>query len=298
MIIFINCTSKKDMKTIAPLPYQHAIILISILVIYCTELQAQCKLDNSAISTKEQLHYDVHFSWGILWAKAANAKITLQSTTYKGNSACKASLTAQTSGAVKKIMQVKDTLTSYVSYPNLAPLHYVKAAHEGKTDSYEEIHYEYPSSGGSKAKLTHYRNNTFRGDTILHTKSCFYDPVCMLYYVRSLKPEEIGVNNSKSVTILFTDEAFNTKITYKGKETVEINNEKINTVKYTFSIDGKAFESKKESLSLWLSDDANRIPVQIETKLKVGSLKATLRSVSGCKNACLAFPDNSKIIVK
>ncbi|MCD7971764.1 MAG: DUF3108 domain-containing protein [Candidatus Azobacteroides sp.] len=264
--------------------------------IFCTQhAAAQCKLNDDFFSISEELTYDLHFHWGLLWVKAGNAYLSPRSTTYKGKRACKTTLTASTSGAVKKLMAVNDTLTSYTQYPGFAPLLYVKAAHEGKTDSYEEIHYEYPAAGGVKAKLSHYRNQKFRGDTILTNKNCFYDPVSMLYFVRAMIPDNMEVNQTKNVLVLFTDESFDIKITYRGKETLKLRNEKIKTVKYSFAIDGKAFENKKESLFLWVSDDENRIPVLIETKLKIGSLKASIKSAKGCKNEPAAFPKKTKI---
>jgi hypothetical protein len=46
---------------------------------------------------------------------------------------------------------------------------------------------------------------------------------------------------------------------------------------------GRVFK-EKESLTFWVSDDANRIPLKIEANLAVGSLDADLDSYKGLKH--------------
>ncbi|MDR2475821.1 MAG: DUF3108 domain-containing protein [Bacteroidales bacterium] len=256
---------------------------------------AQCPFNKDFFSPKEFFTYDVHYAWGLIWLKGASMKMTTSETTYNGTQAIKNSLFIQTTGAVKKIFYLSDTLSGIVSSDTFAPLFFKKAAHEDKTYSYEEIFYSYPPNE-AKARLRHYRNNTLRGDTAFLSKTCFYDTMSLLHFFRSMDTETLKKNKSVGVTLLFTDEAFNVTVTYKGIETIELDKEKIRTVKYTFSINGNAFENKKESIFLWMSDDNNHIPVQVETKLKIGSLKATLKKASGCKNSCDAFPYNTKIV--
>lgn len=271
--------------------------IVLLLCLYSIGLSAQCNLDGRFFSVNERLNYDIHFNWKFVWIKAGEAKILPVSARYGSVDSYKTRLTAKTTGAAKNLMHVRDTLTSYVTSSDLSPLFYIKAAHEGKTYSYEEIYYDYSAAGRINARLKHWRNNDFRGDTTLFSKRCFYDPVALLYYIRSLDPAKFTVNQSISIPVLFTDESFDVKITFRGKETINVNDEKISTVKYSFAIDGKAFEDKKESLFVWVSNDDNRIPVRIESKLKVGSIKASLKTASGCKNPASAFPARSKMII-
>ncbi|MCL1942706.1 MAG: DUF3108 domain-containing protein [Candidatus Azobacteroides sp.] len=273
-------------------------ILIGMCLLYPGKTEGQCKLDTGFFSVDERLDFNLHYNWKFVWIKAGEAALISQSGTCKGIGVYKTQLTARSTGVAKKLMSIGDTLTGQVSNSDFSPLFYVKAAHEGKTHSYEEIDYEYPGKDRVKAQLKHWRNGKFRGDTLLSSKKCFYDPVSLIYFMRSLNPSGMTVNQSVSVPILFTDESFDVKVTYRGTEIIEVNDEKINTVKYSFSINGKAFENKKESLFLWLSNDGNRIPVQIETKLKIGSLKAQLKKATGCKNPYSAFPTSSKIVGK
>jgi len=47
---------------------------------------------------------------------------------------------------------------------------------------------------------------------------------------------------------------------------------------------GRVFESQ-ESLSIWVTDDENKIPIRIKASLAVGSIKADLDAYSGLANS-------------
>ena len=265
-------------------------------MIYPSTASGQCNLGTDFHSVSERLSYDVYFNWKFVWLKAANADMKTQSTTYKGDGAYRTSLTGKTSGVVDGLYHVCDTLISIVSSSDLSPLFYSKAAHEGKSyNAYEEAVYNYSGYPTVKARLKNWRDKNLKSDTLLTSQKCFYDPVSLLYFMRSLNYENMPVNGYVTIPVVFTDESFNVKVTYKKTETIEVKGEKIKAVKYSLSVNGEVFENKKESVFVWLSCDENRVPVLIETKLKVGSIKALLKNVSGCKNPCAAFPSGSKI---
>ena len=46
---------------------------------------------------------------------------------------------------------------------------------------------------------------------------------------------------------------------------------------------GRVFK-EKESVTLWITDDDNKVPVRIKAELAVGSLKADLDEYKGLKN--------------
>jgi len=46
---------------------------------------------------------------------------------------------------------------------------------------------------------------------------------------------------------------------------------------------GRIFR-EQESLTLWVSNDQNRIPIRIQADLRVGSIKADLEGYNGLKN--------------
>ncbi len=84
-----------------------------------------------------------------------------------------------------------------------------------------------------------------------------------------------------AVDLFFDGETYNFKLKFLAQEEITI---KLGTIK-TWKIrpivqKGRVFK-EKESLTIWVSDDKNKIPVRIKADLAVGSLKADLDDYSG-----------------
>jgi len=47
---------------------------------------------------------------------------------------------------------------------------------------------------------------------------------------------------------------------------------------------GRGFK-EQESLTVWISDDNNKLPVRIKAELAIGSIKADLDAFKGLKNS-------------
>ena len=103
------------------------ILLILTLCIAWINATAQCPIKNTAFKSGETLMYDMYFNWKFVWFKVGNASLTINSTSYKGKDAFRASLITRTSSKADKYFIMRDTLKSYVSN-ELVPLYYTKRA--------------------------------------------------------------------------------------------------------------------------------------------------------------------------
>jgi hypothetical protein len=54
---------------------------------------------------------------------------------------------------------------------------------------------------------------------------------------------------------------------------------------------GRVFK-EEESLTVWISDDENKIPLRIKASLAVGSIKADLESFKGLRNPFMVKLDD------
>jgi hypothetical protein len=73
---------------------------------------------------------------------------------------------------------------------------------------------------------------------------------------------------------MFLDnEVYSMYIRYLGKETVKTKYGKFKAIKFKpLLIKGTIFEGG-EKMTVWVSDDANRIPIRIESPIVVGKVK-------------------------
>ncbi|MGO1585031.1 MAG: DUF3108 domain-containing protein, partial [Mesonia sp.] len=59
---------------------------------------------------------------------------------------------------------------------------------------------------------------------------------------------------------------------------------KVRCLKFRPYVQADRVFKKEESLTLWVSDDDNKIPVKIKAELAIGALEADLDAYKGLKN--------------
>ena len=105
------------------------------------------------------------------------------------------------------------------------------------------------------------------------------------YYLRNtLDFDTLKEGDMSSLNMFFDDENYEFQFKFLGREVVKTKMGKIATLKFRpYVMAGRVFE-EKESLTFWVSDDANRMPVKIKADLLVGSLDASLDAFKGLKH--------------
>jgi len=112
------------------------------------------------------------------------------------------------------------------------------------------------------------------------------DLVSAFYYLRNhYNPKDLVKGEAITLKMLFDDDGvFNFKLRYLGKEVVKTKYGKVECLKFRPMVQSGRIFKEQESLSLWVSNDANRIPIRIKADLAVGSIKADLDGYNGLKH--------------
>ena len=100
------------------------------------------------------------------------------------------------------------------------------------------------------------------------------DSLSSVYYLRTLsldKPVELSVFSG--------DAAHTLRVEVQAHEKVQTPAGTFDTIRVEPRSTGQSLIGKGKNLILWLTDDARKIPVQIKSKLKVGTLIGKLKSV-------------------
>lgn len=228
----------------------------------------------------EVLSYDMYFKYALINAKAGSSSLTVLEDVYDGRPALKMTLHAKSSGAVKGFFPVADTLVSYLS-ENMLPLAFYKDAHEGKDHTIEEAIYSYLPDQ-VQVKTRRVRNDIQRFDTTLISSRNVYDMLSILYYVRILNYDLLIKEGKTTVSYISGKKMGEMDIEYRGTETVKANDgRKYKCIKLIMSLNDDAFENKNEAMRVYITDDPNRVPIRVDTKLKRGTMRIMLRDYEG-----------------
>lgn len=259
---------------------QRLSIVLIFITLGFTSLKAQCRVENTYFQAGEVLQYDMYFKYGLINTKAGQSSMTIIKEQYDGKKALKMQLLGNTKGFASKIVSLSDTLSCFMT-PDLIPLAYEKHAHESGDHTIEKATYAY-NKNTIKIKTNRVRNNTVRFDETLSSESCIYDMLSVVYYARTLNYASMKKGDKVSIAFLSGKKILNMDIEDHGIETMSANNnKKYDCIKLVLIINDDAFENKKEAMTVYITNDSNRIPIRIDSKLKVGSTRAILKSYQG-----------------
>jgi hypothetical protein len=97
------------------------------------------------------------------------------------------------------------------------------------------------------------------------------------FYLRT-QPLEVG--KTVYVNIFDSDKFYKARIDVLKKEKIMVsNNSEIDTIIVKPILESEGLFQRKGDILIWISDDEKRIPVRVETKVPVGSVRAELRTL-------------------
>lgn len=259
--------------------------LILLLCLSSLSLTAQCPRDNNFFQPGEELNYDMYFNYGIIRSKAGSSSLKLTAADYNGISGYKMTMLAQTSGLAKSLFSLKDTISCYTT-KDIVPLAYVKHALESGDYTIETAEYDYSMNDSVRIHVKRERNGVLRFDEILSSEHCLYEMMSIVYYARTLNYASMRNGDIQTVSFLSGRTMMNMDIQYQGTTKMKANNkqEYMCHVLVLNMHEDSAFENKKEAMKVYLSADNNRIPVRIDSQLKIGGTRVMLKEAKGLRN--------------
>ena len=110
------------------------------------------------------------------------------------------------------------------------------------------------------------------------------DIISAFYYARTIDLTGVKPGKEYPVPFLLDDSIYNSKIRFLGKETIKTKLGKFECLKIKPMVaTGYVFDGPYP-VTIWVSDDMNRIPVLVESELSVGSVRIELSSYTGLMN--------------
>ncbi|WP_370476480.1 DUF3108 domain-containing protein [Tamlana flava] len=247
-------------------------ILLLHICLFSLTLSAQ----NNAIGFNEKLTYTASYNMsGIL---TDLAEVTMETSPVKTSSATllKLKCTATTYSKWDNFFKIRDLYESYVSPKSLTPYLYNRDINEG--GYYKNMKYTYSHKTKTVKSVMKKKNNTVNKTVSIGSNT--KDVISTLYYIRILDFEGMASGTNKTFPIIFDNEEFKGMITYLGKETISTSLGK----KSCYKISIGTSESGTLKGTLWLTADANKIPVYGKFKIPVGTGELKINSVTGLKN--------------
>lgn len=185
-----------------------------------------------------------------------------------------------TVGMTKFFFKVQDDYQSIFDKQTGQPYQYLRKIDEGGYTKNQEGFFNQTKN---TILVKDYKNNTEKTFSVPENVQ---DIVSSFYYLRNHpKIDKLAVGESILIDMFFDDEVFKFKLKYLGREDIDTKFGIIPTMVFRPYVQSGRVFKEQESLTVWISDDDNKMPIRIKASLAVGSLKADLDGFKGLKNS-------------
>ena len=236
-----------------------------------------CSIQNEAFSGGEHLVYKMYYNLGFIWVPAGEVVFTVEEkpTTYEMKAIGK------TYKSYDKIFRVNDYFCSSVNKETLFPKNFVRIIEEGSYRIFDSIAFDQTRN---VAVSFHGTKREDAKPRVHQLDQCMQDIVSNIYYMRNLNTDGMKKGDKMAVKMLFDKEIYPINIRYHGSEKKDIKDlGQFKTIKiHPDLVAGNVFNDG-DKMTIWISDDANKLPLMIESPVSVGSVKAVLKSYKGLK---------------
>ncbi len=243
----------------------------------CFGFFVHAQYESSAFKVGEWLKFRMHYgflnaSYATLHVKSDNiGEVPVYHVVGKG----------ETTGLASLFFKVDDTYESYFGKEDGKPYRFIRKIDEGGYTKDIEINFHHDKD---KAVLNDKKNkkkyNFELQDSIQDLLSAFY------YLRNNYDPKDLVKGEAVKLKMLYDDDGvFNFQLKYLGTEVLKTKFGKVECYKFRPLVQSGRVFKEKESLTVWVTDDDNKMPMLIKADLAVGSLKASLSEFKGLKHS-------------
>jgi hypothetical protein len=184
-----------------------------------------------------------------------------------------------TTGMSKMFFKVDDTYESYFDKVTGNPYHHIRNIDEG---GYKKNQESFFNQGTDRVTVKDHKNKTEKTYVVPNNVQ---DVISMFYYLRNHPTiDKLKVGESVAIDMFFDDETTKFKLKFMGREDIKTKFGTIPTMIFRPYVQAGRVFKEQESLTVWISDDDNKMPIRIKASLAVGSLKAELDSFKGLEH--------------
>ena len=252
-------------------------------------LPAQCYDDQVVFQPGEEVHYHAYYNWGFVWINAGKVTFAVDEEPWQDRPAWHLEAYGRTRKAYDAFFKVRDSFEVWVDPYTLQPFEYHRRTHEGSYRAH--FHYLFDDDARQVKASISKREKPYR-DTIFSWPECSFDLLSMVYQARNIDFSNYQIDEKIPINMIVDGEVHNLYIRYLGRETIkDRSGRRFRCLKFSpLLVEGTIFE-EGEDMTVWVTDDRSRIPIIVEAKILVGSVKAVFKGAEGLK-----YPIEAEVI--
>jgi len=245
--------------------------LIALIILLCTQTNAQEKAFDSGEWFKFRIHYGMF--------TASYATLQVQDGLVNGKEMYHIKGRGKSTGLLSLFFKVDDDYQTYFDKTTGNPERFTRKISEGGHTKNVQIDFNHQE----KTALVHDVKHQVKTSHEIETGT--QDMLSAFYYLRNnVDTKILTVGEEYKINLFFDKENFEFKLKFLGRELVDTEFGIVPCLKFRPYVQSGRVFKEQESLTVWVSDDKNRIPIRLQADLAVGSIKADLDAYKGLKH--------------
>ena len=195
----------------------------------------------------------------------------------------KIDITGKTTGALGWVAKVDDKWGAYLNTKDLLPVKSYRIVRENNYKRDELAYFNHSKKYVLYQKYNH-KTNKFEAPEQFSFTNTVRDLIGGYYFLRQIDYNKLTPGDTIHINGFFENDFYNFDILYKGKESIKTEFGKIAAIKLVPVMPKNKVFDGENSISLWLSDDANRIPLKAEANMFIGKAGCDIIRYENLKN--------------
>ena len=254
-----------------------------ILLLFFITISLFSQEEKPAFKGGEWLRYKMSYS-GFL--RAGTAVLEVEETDLNGKKVFHTKGSGWTSGMIKWFFKVDDVYESYFDKNAVKPYLFKRKIDEGGYKKHTITKFNYNLGNAYVQDFIKQKDTTVN---VLNAQ----DMLSAFYYLRNQDVKDMKKGEEIAIDIFMDSQIYPFKLRFLGKEVLKTTFGKVNTLIFRPLVQsGRVFKAQ-ESVTIWITDDENKIPIKMRASLSVGSLRAELEAYKGLANSFKVLYDGA-----
>ncbi len=223
-----------------------------------------CGVKNTAFQANEGITYRVYYTLAGVYIAAGEANFTSVLEELNGKPVYHFTGEGKTYSFYDNFFRVRDKYESFIDTGTLQPYKFIRNVNEGTYKKYENISFNKSA------------NTAITNAGVFKTPDCIQDVLSSFYYARNIDFSKMQPGDKIPFSMFLDNQVYNLYIRFLGREVIKTKYGKFHAIKFKpLLIKGAIFQGG-EKMTVWVTDDANHIPVRVESPISVGSVKVDM----------------------
>ena len=231
-----------------------------------------CSAKNTSFNAGEKLTFHVYYNMSFIWINAGGAHFNTTLEDVNGHKDFHIIGDGKTASSYEWFFKVNDRYETYINAETMSPDRFVRNVQEGSTRIHQDVLFDHKNGVATSDKKNYI------------IPKCTQDVLSAIYFARNIDYNKYNPGDKIPFNMFLDNQLYQLYIKYMGKEEIETKMGKYRAIKIVpLLISGTIF-SGGEKMIVWVSDDANHLPLRVESPILVGSIKVDLMDYANLRN--------------